>query len=85
MVRRVVEEIGTFWRDLARRLRVRECEIEDIDSSNKSMATKALKMMERYDARVNQQNWYFDLCDALDLIHRKDIGRSVREVMMMNI
>ncbi|KOB64386.1 Fadd, partial [Operophtera brumata] len=55
MTRTVVEEIGSFWRDLARSLKIRECKIDEIDHNHRTLATKALKMMELFEERADQK------------------------------
>lgn len=84
-MRTVVEEIGSFWRDLARSLKIRECKIDAIDDNHRTLATKALKMMEQFEERADQKKWFYVLCNALNTIHRKDVANSLQEIMMMNI
>ncbi|XP_021194122.1 uncharacterized protein LOC110378975 [Helicoverpa armigera] len=81
----IIEEIGSFWRDLARNLKIRECVIDDIDFQNKTLAIKATKIMEAYEYKADPQRWFFVLCDALEKTRRKDLVRSIQEIMAMNI
>lgn len=81
----VIEEVGIFWRDLARNLKIRECVIDEIDLNNKSLSRKASNLLEYYEQRADPQRWFFILCDALDKTRRKDISRSIQNIMSMNI
>ncbi|CAG5040211.1 unnamed protein product [Parnassius apollo] len=81
----IVEEIGTFWRDLARNLKIRECVIDEIDDNNKKLCDKASKLLTIYQKRADPQRWFFVLCDALEKSRRKDISRSLQEIMSMRI
>ncbi|KAJ8732765.1 hypothetical protein PYW07_015364 [Mythimna separata] len=69
----IIQEIGSFWRDLARNLKIRECDIDYIDFQNKTLAIKATKLMEKYDDVADPQRWFFVLCDALERSRRKDL------------
>lgn len=84
-MRTVAEEIGSFWKDLARTLKIREYVIDEIDHNHRTLATKALKTMEKYDAMADKQKWFFVLCESLDKIHRKDLAITVQEIMMMSM
>lgn len=81
----ITQEIGSFWRDLARNLKIRERDIDDIDIQNKTLAVKATKLMEKYDSIADPQRWFFILCDALERTRRKDLVRSIQDIMAMNI
>lgn len=83
----VIEEIGIYWRDLARYLRIRECVIDDIEFTTSTLAMKAKRMMLHYEtsALYDPQNWHHNLCDALEKIQRNDILRSIKKIMMMNL
>lgn len=85
IMRTVVGEIGSFWKDLARSLNIREHVIDEIDHNHKTLATKAKKMMEKYDSLADKQKWFFVLCDSLDRIHRRDLVNTLQKIMMMNI
>ncbi|CAK1604247.1 unnamed protein product [Parnassius mnemosyne] len=81
----IVEEIGAFWRDLARNLKIRECVIDEIDNDNKKLCEKASKILTIYEHRADPQRWFFVLCDALEKSRRKDISRSLQDIMSMRI
>lgn len=85
IMRTVAEEIGSFWKDLARSLKIREYVIDEIDHNHRTLASKALKMIETFDSKADKQKWFFVLYDALDKIHRKDLAITVHEIMMMNL
>lgn len=81
----IITEIGSFWRDLARNLKIRERDIDDIDFQNKTLDAKASKLMEKYEAIADPQRWFFLLSDALERTRRKDLVRSIQDIMAMNI
>lgn len=81
----ITEELGTYWRNLARFLNIRECTIIGIDDENISLSNKVMKILEIYEHRADPQRWFFTLCEALERTHRKDIADSLRNIMAMNI
>lgn len=82
----IIEDIGSFWRDLGRNLKIRESDIDNIDCQNKSLAEKASKIMYTYEhEKADPDRWFFVLCDALEKCRRKDLVRSIQEIMAMNI
>ncbi|XP_026751231.2 uncharacterized protein LOC113511724 [Galleria mellonella] len=81
----VIEQIGTFWRDLARNLKIRECIIDEIDKESDSLYSKASKLLEIYEKRADTQKWLIVLCDALERARRRDLARSIQDIVMMNI
>ncbi|XP_013141311.1 PREDICTED: fas-associated death domain protein isoform X2 [Papilio polytes] len=81
----ITEEIGIFWRDLARNLKIRECVIDEIDLNNRNLSIKAEKLLEAYEHKADPQRWFFVLCEALEKARRKDISRSLQDIMSMNI
>ncbi|CAB3221470.1 unnamed protein product [Arctia plantaginis] len=82
----IIEEIGSFWRDLGRNLKVRECRIDEIDSQSRTLTEKATKVMKAFEyEKADPDKWFFILCDALEKSRRKDLTIAIQEVMAMNI
>ncbi|XP_049866265.1 uncharacterized protein LOC126366964 [Pectinophora gossypiella] len=86
IIETVVEEIGNGWTDLARNLKIRECDIDDIDANNKSIARKSAKLMELYlEKKADPDKWFFVLCNALEKTRRKDLTKSIQKILLMNL
>lgn len=81
----IIEEIGLFWRDFGRHLKIRERVIEDIDKQNKPLTMKVKLLMKYYEKRADPQKWFFPLCDALEKCRRKDLSKKIQDIMNMNI
>lgn len=81
----IIEETGTNWRALARKLKIRECVIIKIDAEETTLADKVKKILEIYEQRADPQRWFFVLCDALEESYRRDIADSLRNIIVMNI
>ncbi|XP_034824472.1 fas-associated death domain protein [Maniola hyperantus] len=83
--RTIVEEIGKYWRDLARNLKIREITIEDIDMKHEKQSEKAKEMLDAFFERCDKQRWLYVLCEALEKSRRKDLSKSIQEIMVMNM
>lgn len=81
----ITEEIGSFWRDFGRHLKIRECVIENIDKLDKPLMAKAKLLLEHYEKRADPQKWFFPLCDALEKCRRRDLSKKIQEIMSMHI
>ncbi|XP_041976676.1 uncharacterized protein LOC121731344 [Aricia agestis] len=81
----LVQEIGTFWRDLARNLKIRECDIDNIDSNYTSSEEKAREVLELYKTIWDPQKWFYVLCNALEKSRRKDLCKSLQKIIVMDI
>lgn len=78
-------EIGQYWRTLARNLKIREFEIENIDIKHQRTEDKVKEMLELYFERSDKQRWFYVLCEALEKSRRKDLSKSIQQIMVMNI
>lgn len=81
----ITEEIGSYWRDLGRNLKVREGKIDEIDATNATVKSKVLKVLEIFDHNVDKPKWFYKLCEGLEQARRKDLSRSIQEIMTRNI
>ncbi|KAM3962352.1 fas-associated death domain protein-like [Aphomia sociella] len=81
----VKEQIGSYWCVLARKLKIRECHIDEINRTNDDLYVKASKVMELYKRKADPQNWFIILCHALDKAQREDLTETIQDIMMMNI
>lgn len=82
----IVEGIGSFWRALGRNLKIPEGKIDDIDLNHQYVADKVLEILDiYYNQKADPQRWFFDLCNALEKARRKDISKSLQNIMAMNI
>ncbi|KAJ0179868.1 hypothetical protein K1T71_004459 [Dendrolimus kikuchii] len=80
------EEIGTHWRDLGRFLNMKESFIDEIECQNIPLRAKVTQLMERYiETKADPQRWFFVLCEALEQARRKDLAKTLQEIMVMNI
>lgn len=81
----VVDNIGIHWRDLARSLEIKEKIIDELEHSNNKIEERAKTIMDMYQKMADSQNWFFELCDALETSRRRDLAKKVRKIATMNI
>ncbi|XP_015605874.1 fas-associated death domain protein isoform X3 [Cephus cinctus] len=80
---RISEELGRFWRDLARHLNIRESEIDAIESqTNLDLKNKAYEALKIFASRSDDDSWKSDLLRALDNSRRKDIREMVEKHLL---
>lgn len=81
----IIDDIGTYWRDLARSLNIKEGDI-DVINKNKKVSLKAKCVMQLYmEKKADPQNWFFDLCEALEFSRRRDLAKKIKKISVMNI
>lgn len=85
VIETVTEEIGPYWRNLARYLGIYEYKIDEIQCQNITQAEKAMQIMEIYRTKADRQKWFFDLMDALEKAHRRDLSDAIKKIATMNI
>ncbi|XP_063833728.1 uncharacterized protein LOC135082893 [Ostrinia nubilalis] len=81
----VIDNIGTYWRDLARSLDIKEKIIDKLNESNKPLHLRAKTIMDMYQKIADSQNWFFELCDALETCRRRDLVKKLKKIATMNI
>ncbi|XP_063379136.1 fas-associated death domain protein isoform X2 [Cydia fagiglandana] len=81
----IVEEIGSYWRNLARYLGIQEWRIDEIQCNGKPIEEKAAEIMEMYKKRSDRKKWFFDLLEALEKSRRRELCKKIRDIATMNI
>lgn len=80
----LVEEIGTYWRDLGRNLGIAEGMIDQINLTNDTLKSKACTLLQEYEEKkADPQRWFFHLCQALERTRRRDLSRKLQDIMTM--
>ncbi|CAH0407777.1 unnamed protein product [Chilo suppressalis] len=82
----LVEDIGTFWKDLARSLNIKESKIEEINDDYNKVTMKAKCVLEFYlENKADPQTWFYDICEALEYCKRKDLSKKLKRISVMNL
>lgn len=85
IIETIKEEIGSFWRDLGRNLNIQECKIQEIDEKFNNIPDKVEELMTIFEKKVDKQRWFLILCNALEKSRRKDLSKSLNEIMTMSL
>lgn len=81
----IIEDIGVNWRDLARGLNIKEKVIDDLNENHKEISQKARCILDIYNKKADDNNWFFDLCDAIETCRRRELVRKLKKIIVMNI
>lgn len=81
----IIEDIGVNWRDLARGLNIKEKVIDDLNENHKEISQKAKCILDIYNKKADDNNWFFDLCDAIETCRRRELVRKLKKIIVMNI
>ncbi|XP_008551418.1 uncharacterized protein LOC103573921 isoform X2 [Microplitis demolitor] len=82
---RISENIGRYWRDLARILNVKEAEIDSIDLKDGAIKDKSFESLKIFLSRCESCNWQRKLIRSLEFIRRKDLAEMVEDLLTQNI
>ncbi|XP_063985104.1 fas-associated death domain protein isoform X3 [Diachasmimorpha longicaudata] len=79
---RLSENLGKYWRDVARFLNVKEYEIDAIDEkTHLSPKERAYEALLIFISRCNY-NWKVKIQQALEKARRKDLAEMINEIML---
>ncbi|XP_057337436.1 fas-associated death domain protein isoform X2 [Microplitis mediator] len=81
---RISENIGRYWRDLARILNVKEAEIDSIDLKDGAIKDKSFESLKIFLSRCEPCNWQRKLIRSLEFIRRKDLAEMVEDLLTQN-
>ncbi|XP_015123843.1 fas-associated death domain protein isoform X3 [Diachasma alloeum] len=80
---RLSENLGKYWRDLARFLNVKECEIDAINEKTYlGTKEKAYEALLIFKSRCDSCNWKIKMQQALEKARRKDLAEMINEIML---
>ncbi|CAD6236358.1 GSCOCT00014134001.2-RA-CDS [Cotesia congregata] len=78
----VSDNIGRYWRDLARMLDVKEAHIDSIDIKDIPIKDKSFQTLEIFISRCLECDWEKKLIQSLNTIRRKDLAEMVQDVLL---
>ncbi|XP_014467523.1 PREDICTED: uncharacterized protein LOC106740719 [Dinoponera quadriceps] len=79
----VSERLGRSWRDVARHLGIRECEIDAVQSKyHCNLKEQSFEILKIYISQSNKECWTINLIRALDKGRRRDLKELVEDLMV---
>ncbi|GAB1868055.1 Death domain-containing protein [Camponotus japonicus] len=77
------DRLGRSWRDVARHLNIRECEIDAIQSKYPfDLKEQSCQILRMYMSQSNSEQWVINLIRALEKGRRKDLKELVEELVL---
>ncbi|EFN73766.1 hypothetical protein EAG_02551 [Camponotus floridanus] len=77
------DRLGRSWRDVARHLNIRECEIDAIQSKYPfDLKEQSYQILRMYISQSNTEQWAINLIRALEKGRRKDLKELVEELVL---
>ncbi|XP_044590136.1 uncharacterized protein LOC123268797 isoform X2 [Cotesia glomerata] len=80
----VSDNIGRYWRDLARILDVKEAHIDSIELKDIPVKDKSFQTLEIFISRCLGCDWEKKLIQSLNTIRRRDLAEMVQDVLAKN-
>ncbi|KAL6439989.1 hypothetical protein ACFW04_002975 [Cataglyphis niger] len=79
------DRLGRSWRDVARHLDIRECEIDAVQSKYPfDLKEQSYEILRIYISQSDTERWAINLIRALEKGRRKDLKELVEELVLKN-
>ncbi|XP_070151487.1 fas-associated death domain protein isoform X1 [Polyergus mexicanus] len=79
------DRLGRSWRDVARHLDIRECEIDAVQSKYPfDLKEQSYEILRLYISQSDMERWAINLIRALEKGRRKDLKELVEELVLKN-
>lgn len=79
------DRLGRSWRDVARHLEIRECEIDAVQSKYPfDLKEQSYEILRIYISQSDTERWAINLIRALEKGRRKDLKEFVEELVLKN-
>ncbi|XP_011341229.1 fas-associated death domain protein isoform X2 [Ooceraea biroi] len=81
----IKDRLGRSWRDVARHLNIRECEIDAVQSKYPyDLKEQSYEFLNIYMALSDTERWAINLIHALEKGRRRDLKELVEELILKN-
>lgn len=78
----ISEDIGRKWRDFGRELKVKEGQLDDLESQHNSSKSRALAILSMFEERSDPRSIVVDICEALIQVRRNDLRKEVEQILI---
>ncbi|EFN83756.1 fas-associated death domain protein [Harpegnathos saltator] len=79
----ISERLGRSWRDVARYLGIRECEIDAVQNKYPcDLKEQSFEILKIYISQSDKERWTIDLIRALEKGRRRDLKELVEDLMV---
>ncbi|XP_011698650.1 PREDICTED: fas-associated death domain protein [Wasmannia auropunctata] len=85
VVLQIKDRLGRSWRDVARHLGIRECEIDAVQSKYPyDLKEQSYEILKIYLSQSDTEQWAINLIRALEKGRRRDLKELVEELILKN-
>lgn len=78
----ISEDIGRKWRDLGRELKVKEGQLDDLESKYNTSTSRALAIFTMFEEKSDPRSIVVDICEALIQVRRNDLRKEVEQILI---
>lgn len=75
-------DIGRKWRDLGRELKIKEGQLDDLESRYNDSKTRTLEIFRMFEERSDPRSIVVDICEALIQVRRNDLRKEVEQILI---
>lgn len=79
----VSSSIGKQWKIFARKLKIKECQIDQLEIVYPSVSDRVKEILSYYKQTCDERYWRMNLCEALEGASRKDLAIEVNRIISM--
>lgn len=81
----ISERLGRAWKDVARHLGIRECEIDATQSKYpRDFKKQTHEILKIYMSQFDREEWVINLIHALEKARRRDLKEFVEKLILKN-
>lgn len=78
----ISEDIGRKWRDLGRELKVKEGQLDDLESKYNTSKSRTLEIFRMFEERSDPRSIVVDILEALIQVRRNDLRKEVEQILI---
>lgn len=78
----ISEEIGRKWRDLGRELKIKEGQLDDLESKHNTSKSRTLEIFKMFEEKSDPRSIVVDICEALIQVRRNDLRKEVEKILI---
>lgn len=78
----ISEDIGRKWRDLGRELKIKEGQLDDLESKYNTSKLRTLEIFRMFEERSDPRSIVVDICEALIQVRRNDLRKEVEQILI---
>lgn len=78
----ISEDIGRKWRDFGRELKIKEGQLDDLESRYNTSKSRTLEIFRMFEERSDPRSIVVDILEALIQVRRNDLRKEVEQILI---